>query len=149
MPAARPIFEELDRAEADELLRRHHVGRIAFAFRDRVDIEPVHYAYDGEWIYFRTGAGTKLATLARSPWAAFEVDEVEGIFRWRSVVVHGSVYHADPEGDELQREAFLRGVTLLRAIVPASFTPDDPVPERSMLLRLYANEVHGRRAREG
>ena len=42
----------------------------------------------------------------------------------------------------------MRGVELLRAVVPDSFTEDDPVAHRTVLLRLYANEVTGRRARE-
>ena len=149
MAHGRPIFDELTRAESDEILARNHIGRIAYAFRDRVDIEPVNYAYDGEWIFFRTGAGTKLSTLDKAPWAAFEVDEVEGTFTWRSVVARGTVYRADPEGDAREREAFVRGAELLRRVVPESFTDDDPVPYRMVLLRLYASEVSGRRAREG
>ena len=37
----RPVFYELPRGEALQLLANHHVGRLAFTFRDRVDIEPI------------------------------------------------------------------------------------------------------------
>jgi nitroimidazol reductase NimA-like FMN-containing flavoprotein (pyridoxamine 5'-phosphate oxidase superfamily) len=33
-----PSFRELDRAECDAILARNQLGRIAFAFHDRVDI---------------------------------------------------------------------------------------------------------------
>lgn len=32
--------------EAEALLTRNHVGRIAFSLHDRVDMEPLHYVYD-------------------------------------------------------------------------------------------------------
>ena len=38
-------FRELTAAETDALLERNHVGRIAYSFHDRVDIEPIHYVY--------------------------------------------------------------------------------------------------------
>jgi len=45
------VFRELHRDESEEILSRNHVGRIAFASNDRVDIEPVNYVFDSGWIY--------------------------------------------------------------------------------------------------
>ena len=67
--------------DAVALLGAHHVGRIAFTFHDRVDIEPISYVYADGSIYGRTSPGTKLATVRHHPWVAFEVDEVEGRVR--------------------------------------------------------------------
>src|SRR5688500_557830 len=100
MSARRPdtpsMVRSLSETEARAVLARHHVGRIAFSFRDRVDIEPIHYVSDGDWIYGRTSVGTKLATLAHHPWCAFEVDEARDTFDWESAVVRGSFYLLDP-----------------------------------------------------
>ena len=82
----RPIFYELSGADALELLMRHHVGRLAFTFHDRVDIEPISYLFNDGWVYARTSPGTKLSIVRHNPWVAFEVDEVESRFDWRSVV---------------------------------------------------------------
>ena len=73
---ASPIFRELSNSECRTLLGRHSVGRIAFSFHDRVDIQPIHYAVSGDWLYGRTSRGSKYLTLAHNPWCAFEVDEV-------------------------------------------------------------------------
>ena len=83
-PTSAPTFRELPRDECDALLARNHVGRVAFSFHDRVDLEPVHYVYAEGWIHGRTAPGAKVAVLRHHPWVAFEVDEVEGLFRWRS-----------------------------------------------------------------
>ena len=42
---AGPRIRELTRAEIEALLTRNNVGRIAYAFKDRVDIEPINYVY--------------------------------------------------------------------------------------------------------
>jgi len=77
MPTPTPRFRELDRAECLAILQRHFVGRMAFARKDGVDIEPIHYVLDDGWLYGRTQPGTKLEALTHNRWVALEVDEVE------------------------------------------------------------------------
>lgn len=145
-----PEFGTLDRAESEAILSRNHVGRIAYTFHDRADIEPIHYVHDGGWIYGRTSPGAKLATLAHHRWAAFEVDEVEGPFDWRSVVVHGTVYLLTTSSDSNASERDVsRAVTLLRRVAPDILTADDPASFRTVLFRLSTSEITGRFARGG
>jgi nitroimidazol reductase NimA-like FMN-containing flavoprotein (pyridoxamine 5'-phosphate oxidase superfamily) len=137
-------YGTLAREEIDALLERHNVGRIAYTFRDRVDVEPINYVFRDGWIYLRTGPGSKLTTLARHPWVAVEVDEVDGPFDWRSVVVHSTVYELTPGGTEAQARIYDEAVELLRSLVPATFTEEDPVPHRNVILRMKVDEVTGR-----
>lgn len=141
-----PVFTGLSRAECDALLASQHVGRLAFTFRDRVDIEPVHYVYRDGWIWGRTAVGTKVDVLSHHPWVAFEVDRVEGLFAWQSVVVHGRIEFPNPEGSELEREQFAKGVEVFRALVPNAFRTGDPTPFRALVFMLHASEVEGRAA---
>lgn len=144
MPKAKgPLVRELDRRECEALLRRNNVGRVAFSFRDRVDIEPIHYVYSDGTIYGRTAPGTKLLTLARNPWVAFEVDEVKGLFRWQSVVAHGTFYRLDPEGSDREQQALDRAVELLQGLVPQAFTADDPTPARTVVFRVIVDTMRG------
>lgn len=140
---AAPTFRALDKAESQAVLTRNHVGRIAYSFHDRVDIEPIHYVYDDGWIYGRTSPGTKLATLSHHRWVAFEVDEVDGPLDWRSVVVHGTVYLLASDPSERETETGLR---LLRRFLPDTRTEDDPTPFRTVLFRISASEITGRSA---
>ncbi len=144
-PNRTPTFRDLTRAECEAILARNHVGRLAYTFHDRVDIEPIHYVYDEGWIYGRTAPGTKLATLAHHRWVAFEVDEAEGIFDWRSVTVHGAFYiltHDAPAPPDVMRHA----IDLLRDLLPETLTDQDPVPFRTVLFRVHASEITGREA---
>ena len=142
-----PTFRDLDDSEMNALLSRNHVGRIAFSFRNRVDIQPIHYIFADNAIYMRTEPGSKLTTLAHAPWVAFEVDEVDGPFDWRSVVVHGTVYVLDDEGPERGRELYDLALERLRELMPDALTADDPAPSRRVILKLHPASLAGREAR--
>lgn len=145
----RPHFRDLGREEIDTILRRNVVARIAYTFHDRVDIEPVHYVYDGAWLYGRTSFGHKLATLAHHSWLAVEVDETRDVFDWHSVVVHGRMYVLDPEGAPEERAAYEHALHLLRDLIPQTLDSNDPVPFRNVVFRISVDEVRGREAMDG
>jgi len=142
---ATPTFRSLSRAEIDALLARNNVGRMAYARGSHIDIEPIHYVYANGWLYGRTTAGRKLDVAAREWWpVAFEVDEIDDIFHWRSAVIHGGFYTLDPQGAGWERDEAEKAITLLRQLVPGTFTDADPVPERTVLFRIAVQEVSGR-----
>ena len=138
---------ELSREAGLRLLSEHHIGRIAFTFRDRVDIEPISYVYADGWIYARTSPGTKLTMVSHHPFVAFEVDDIVDADDWRSVVVHGTIYFIDPERGEEDRALHEEAVRQLRSIDASVFTHNDPAPHRQQLFRIYVDEVNARSAR--
>lgn len=142
-----PTFRDLTEAELNALLARNHVGRIAYSFRDRVGIQPISYVFADGAIYMRTAPGAKLATLARSPWVAFEVDEIDGPFDWRSVVAHGTVYVLSNRGSRRDRASYRHALERLRELSPLALTDDDPAPTRRVLIKLHLSEISGREAR--
>lgn len=141
-----PRFRELTRDECNALLDAHHVGRLAFSYKDRVDIEPIHYVHDDGWLYGRTTAGTKLEIVTHNRWVAFEVDEVRGAFEWESVVVKGGLYLLRREGSAQEMETYDHGLKVIRRIVPTALTSADPTPERALLFRIHIDEMTGRGA---
>jgi uncharacterized protein len=145
-PDGAAVPRALTQRECLELLARNQVGRIAFAFHDRVDIQPVGYVFAAGWIYGRTSEGAKLETLAHNQWVAFEVDEVRGLFDWASVVVRGSFHRLDPDGSAADRDTFAHALRLVRTLVPQSLTARDPAPHRTVLFRIAVGEMTGRRA---
>jgi nitroimidazol reductase NimA-like FMN-containing flavoprotein (pyridoxamine 5'-phosphate oxidase superfamily) len=138
---AKPIIRALRGDEAQALLARNHVGRIAFSQQDRVDIEPLHYVYEGPWIFGRTSAGAKLLTLSHNSWCAFETDEVHGMFDWQSVVVKGPFC---PRNSQFATWDYDRAVAALRRILPSTLTDRDPTPHRDIVFGVHASEISGR-----
>ncbi|MDQ8163693.1 MAG: pyridoxamine 5'-phosphate oxidase family protein [Gemmatimonadota bacterium] len=146
---SQPDFHTLDRAECEALLLTQQVGRLAFTFRDRVDIEPIHYVYRDGCVYGRTQYGTKVDVLAHHPWVAFEVDAIAALFAWRSVVVHGRIEFPDPAGTPTEVAAYARAVAAFRTLVPGAFSDDDPTPARGLAFVIPVQEMTGRAATVG
>jgi nitroimidazol reductase NimA-like FMN-containing flavoprotein (pyridoxamine 5'-phosphate oxidase superfamily) len=144
MATRHPRFAELSDSDARDFLALQHMGRLAYSARDRVDIEPVTFASDREWVFGRTGVGSTLSTLLHHPWCAFEADDVRDPFDWTSVVVKGTFYLLDPEASP---GTYRRAVELMRGVVPGTFTPEDPAPDRQILYGIYIHEITGRMAR--
>lgn len=143
-----PTFRDLSEEESLALLERNMVGRLAFTFRDRVDVQPLLYVHDEGWLYGRTEEGEKLVTLTHNQWVAFEVDEVHGPFDWQSVVVRGSFYRLDEE-DRTDPEVRAHAVRLLRRYLPETLRSGDPVPHRTVLFRIDVRELTGRESSTG
>ncbi len=137
----KPVIRSLRGDETEALLVRNKVGRIAFAFHDRVDIEPIHFVYDPPWIFGRTSPGAKLLTLAHNQWCAFETDEVRGLFDWESVVVKGSF---SPQNSPLASWDYGRALAALRSLQRSTLTADDPTPHRDVVFAIHATEISGR-----
>ena len=146
MPKRPPRFFELDQHQCATILARQHLGRLAFSLKDRVDIEPINYVHDDGWLYGRTGPGTKLEVVTHNRWVAFEVDEVDAPFDWRSVVAKGGFYLLRKEGSKEEIETYDKGVRLLRRLVPETLTPNDPFPDRAIVFRIHVDEITGRAA---
>jgi nitroimidazol reductase NimA-like FMN-containing flavoprotein (pyridoxamine 5'-phosphate oxidase superfamily) len=136
-----PIIRIMTDDEAQALLVRNHVGRIAYSKDDHVDIEPIHYIYDAPWIFGRTNRGSKLFTLALNSWCAFETDDVRGLFDWESVVVKGLFSaHNGP----LAEWDYDRALAAVRTLMPTALTDDDPTPHRNIVFGVRASEITGR-----
>jgi len=150
-----PRFRTLTVPECEAILERNHVGRVANERRNRVEIIPIHYVFANGIIHGRTAPGTRLEETSHGfygSWpVAFEVDEIEGLFQWRSVVVHGS-FQAAVEGDsEWQRipQEWEEAVRHVRTLMPEAFTDDDPTRFRFVVIRIHIAEWAGREAVSG
>ena len=139
-----PRIVTMRSADCLALLERHTVGRMAYTFHNRVDITPIHYVYSDGWLFARTSDGGKMTTLRHAPWVAFEVDEVDGVFDWRSVVVHGTAYRMARDGAPAEGKLWSKGMTLLKRIVPETGTAGDPVPFRTVVFGIHVDSISGR-----
>ena len=147
MTAIHVQVRAFSREESDALLAKHHVGRVTFAFHDRMALALVNYVYSKEWIYVRMEPGPQLATLKHHQWVAFGVDEINGIYDWRSVTIHGSVQLLSPDKAVAGLRDYNTALELMRSVVPAILTKDDPMPQRVQLMRIHVDEIEGRESR--
>ena len=135
---------EMTDADARALIQRNHIGRLAFSLHDRVDIEPLSYVCEGDWIFMRTSEGRKANILRHHPWVAFQVDEIRSRVNWQSVVIHGRVQSLSDDSSLPERQLRERAIAALRLIDPAATGPSDVFPHRDQVLRLHIDEVTAR-----
>jgi uncharacterized protein len=138
-----PQVRELDTRDISAILTRLHVGRIAFARDGVIDIRPVHYVYSQGSIFGRTSHGARLHLENGRPMpVVFEVDEVESLHRWKSLLVRGRLHTIRQEDDD--GEEWDRAVDVLRTLVRGALSDSDPTPERTVLFRISIEEITGR-----
>jgi nitroimidazol reductase NimA-like FMN-containing flavoprotein (pyridoxamine 5'-phosphate oxidase superfamily) len=142
-----PKFLTLTRRHAERVLARNHVGRLAFIKNAVADIEPIGYVANTDWIFMRSAYGSKLEALAHTPYVAFEVDEIDGPFDWRSVVVHGTIYLLPADGAPVEQREYKRALALIRRVMPDALTTRDPAPDRQVIYGLHIDQMEGRAAR--
>lgn len=83
------LFQHLPPEECRELLETKAVGRVGFNGADAPQVLPVTYVYRRPSIFFRTAAGSALATAMQGSRVAFEVDDVDEFLQsgWSVLVV--------------------------------------------------------------
>ncbi len=130
--------------EAWGLLQRNHVARPAVTFHDQLEIAPVHYVFHEGCLYVRTSPGAKVQTLRQNPFAAVEVDEIDSLFAWRSVVVHGAVEVLEPG---VHADRYEEALGHLGAVAPSPAEEGDSAAiARRVVLRIHVVEIQARKS---
>jgi nitroimidazol reductase NimA-like FMN-containing flavoprotein (pyridoxamine 5'-phosphate oxidase superfamily) len=84
------MFGVLTAAEIDSLVKSQLIGRIGCHNEEMVYVVPISYAYDGEKIYCHTQEGMKVKMMRENPNVCFEVDILENMSSWKSVIAWGT-----------------------------------------------------------
>ena len=79
----------LNTEEIEQLLGRRMLGRIGCHYGDSIYVVPISYAYDGEYVYCHTHEGLKIDCMREYPKVCFEVDHLEDMANWQSVIAWG------------------------------------------------------------
>jgi uncharacterized protein len=141
-----PRIRNLTEREMTFILARNCVGRIAYQGDGRVELVPVHYAYVEGGVVGRTSLGTKYLSWLTRDQIILGVDEIDGLFEWRSVLVRGTVRILRPRGSVQERAAYAEAVSAIGSIIPGAFTERDPTPYRSAVFAIAPVQMTGRTA---
>ena len=122
------MLGELDAQRCEDLLRAEVIARIGCLSEDRVYVVPVTYVYDGTYVYGHAMDGTKLRAMRANPQVCVEVEQVDNLSNWRSVIAWGTFEECDGADWDA-------GFAMLaERIMPLLTLPkDQPPPDLSVL----------------
>ncbi len=83
------MLGELLPSAIEALLHSQWVARIGCHASRLTYVVPISYAYDGTAIYGHSTEGLKLEMMRANPRVCIEVDHIEGLGRWQSVIAWG------------------------------------------------------------
>ena len=92
------MLGELSNGEIENLLTSNVIGRIGCYADKKMFVVPITYVYDGEFVLGHTIEGLKIKILRENPECCFEVDVMENLSNWRSVIAWGTF--EELKGDE-------------------------------------------------
>ena len=96
----------LNSEQIEQILRSEVIGRIGCHANGKTYVVPITYAYDGERVICHTSQGMKIQMMRSNPEVCFEVEQVDNLANWRSVIAWGKY-------EELQGEASKKAMRLL------------------------------------
>lgn len=83
------MLGELTTDQIDHVLLSEVVGRIGCYAENEVYVVPITYVFDNGYIYGHSRDGLKIERMRENPNICFQVDIIENMANWRSVVLWG------------------------------------------------------------
>jgi nitroimidazol reductase NimA-like FMN-containing flavoprotein (pyridoxamine 5'-phosphate oxidase superfamily) len=83
------MLGSLSSSEIEELLRTEVVARLGCHAEGRTYVVPVTYVYDGDALIIQSVDGLKVRMMRQNPLVCVEVDHIEDLANWRSVIAWG------------------------------------------------------------
>lgn len=83
------MFGQLTPEQIEEVLTKQIIGRIGCHADNVTYVVPTSYAYYNNTIYCHTYEGMKVRMMKQNPQVCFEVDVLENLSSWKSVIAWG------------------------------------------------------------
>jgi nitroimidazol reductase NimA-like FMN-containing flavoprotein (pyridoxamine 5'-phosphate oxidase superfamily) len=96
------MLGELNQEQIDHVLNTEVVGRIGCYADNRIYVVPVTFGYDGTFVYAHSKEGMKIEMMRSNPEVCFQVDVMENMANWRSVIAWGTY---EEISDDAERQA--------------------------------------------
>lgn len=76
--------------QIDHLLHTEVIGRIGCHADGATYVVPITFAYEDGCVYGHSGVGRKIAIMRKNPEVCFEVEHIDTLANWQSVVADGT-----------------------------------------------------------
>lgn len=142
------MLGELTREQIGQVLMSEVIARIGCHADGRTYVVPITYAYDGGGIIGHSRVGMKIEMMRSNPRVCVEVDRMESMTDWRSVIAWGT--YRELTGEEAAR-GMLTLIERLRPLVASGTSrpmhgigEGAAVPASAVIYRIELDVMTGR-----
>ena len=120
------MLGQLNHGEMEELLRSSVLGRIGCHADGRTYVVPVAFVYEDGAVIGHSTQGLKMQMMRKNPHVCFEVDDLQDLGHWRSVLAWGKF--EELRGTEADRAI----ATLLARLMPLAASSETSHPPKDL-----------------
>lgn len=113
------MLGKLNETQIAQLLKDQVIGRIACQANGELYLVPVNYVYKDGYIYSHSAEGKKIRMMRENPVVCFEVEQIQSVFRWQTVIASG-IFEEITDLEEKQQA--MQGI--IHRIMPLVTSPD-------------------------
>lgn len=86
------MFINLEDKNIKFILEKNYIGHLGYIYHNKPYIVPITYYFDkgDNSIICYSGAGHKMNAMRKNSTVSLQVEEVESVTNWKSVLVHGT-----------------------------------------------------------
>jgi nitroimidazol reductase NimA-like FMN-containing flavoprotein (pyridoxamine 5'-phosphate oxidase superfamily) len=145
------MFGKLSSTQIEKVISDNFVGRLGCHADGKTYVVPISYAYDGQFIYARTFEGLKISMMRKNPKVCFQIDEMENMANWKSVVTWGT--YEELKNEEERNEGLEKLISRMLPEISSEtvkLSPQWPFPTndftkiRGIIFRIRLTEKTGR-----
>jgi nitroimidazol reductase NimA-like FMN-containing flavoprotein (pyridoxamine 5'-phosphate oxidase superfamily) len=145
------MFGILNPQEIETVLQQQVVGRVGCHAEGLTYVVPISYGYDGKYIYGHTVEGMKIQMMRKNPVLCFEVDVMQNMANWKSVIAWGKFEELTEEPGRQQgiRKLHERILPMISSATTKlsddwPFTPKDINTIKGIVYRIKLTKKTGR-----
>lgn len=142
------MIDILTEDQIDHVLYSQVVGRIGCHLDGKTYVVPVAYAFDGSHIYAHSRVGLKIRIMRKNPRVCFQVDEIDNLANWRSVLIDGEFEELTTTVKQLKAFEVLKSrlspISTSDAARPVQNPPPGEKRRRPIFFRIAILEKSGR-----
>jgi nitroimidazol reductase NimA-like FMN-containing flavoprotein (pyridoxamine 5'-phosphate oxidase superfamily) len=127
------MIAEMKSQEIETLLSTQIIGHLGCHAGGVTYVVPISYAYDGEYIYAHAFEGMKIKMMRINPQVCFQIDKMENMANWQSVIVWGEF--EELRSAEQRKEALQKLMDRILPVISSETThlsPHWPFPPEEM-----------------
>jgi nitroimidazol reductase NimA-like FMN-containing flavoprotein (pyridoxamine 5'-phosphate oxidase superfamily) len=138
------MLGELTAEQVEEVLHSEVIARIGCISEGRVYVVPVSYVYDGTYIWGHGMEGAKLRAMRTHPDVCVEVEHVDDLSNWRSVIAWGRFEECEGHDRDTGMALLVERIMPLLKFPPHQPAPDPSGPKHGSVYRITLTDKTGR-----